>query len=65
MSVDFLDCAVLGYELACADFSDSLDTWDIIGRVSAYGQDLNDLLRSGDVVFLADLLYVNDLVILT
>ena len=63
MLVYFLYCSEFRNELTCADFSDSLDPGYIVRRVTAYGQYLNDLLRSGDVVFLADFLYVNDLIV--
>ena len=63
MLVDLLDCSEFGNELACSDFTHSLYSWYVIRRVTAYGQDFNDLLRSGDVVFFAYLLYVDDLIV--
>ena len=63
MSVDFLYCTVLGYELACTYFADSFDSGNVVGRVAAYGQDLDDLFRPCDVVFLADLCDIDDFIV--
>ena len=50
MVVDSLDGTVSGNQLARSDFSDTLDSGYIVGRVSADGKHVYDLQRGLDSV---------------
>ena len=58
MLIDIRYSAIFPYKLAGSDLSDSLDSGHIVRCVSAYSENLNHLLWSGDAVFLADLFNV-------
>ena len=63
MLVYSFDRAVSGHQFAGTDFSDPLYSRDVVGRVSADGQHLDDLERGLDPVFGAYLLHAQDLVV--
>ena len=54
MGVDILHGPIFRDELGSTDFSDALDARNVVGRIAAEGQHLDDLGRIGDSVFPAD-----------
>ena len=61
MGVDVFDRPELRDQLAGADFTHALDSRYIVGCVATYGQDLDDLLRPLDSVFLTYLVDIDKL----
>ena len=51
------------YEFAGSDLSHTLDAGNVVGCIAAYRKYFDYLLRSCDVIFLADLLHVNKFVV--
>ena len=58
-----LNRSVLGYELARADFTDSLHSRNVVGGVSAYCKDLDELFGGLDAELFAYLGDVHQLVV--
>ena len=63
MGIDVLDAAVLGHQFPGTHFTHALHAGDIVRRIAADGQHVDDLDRVQDAPFLADGTAADDLVI--
>ena len=63
MFIDVSDISIFCYQLSRSDFTNPLDSWHVVGRVAAYGQDIYHLFRCMDAIFRTYLFGIDDFIV--